>query len=201
MTAAGGAIHICGNISAATSPSTSRGAMYRRIMIVVDDRPVSRCAAREGIALAKANDADVEFFTVMPRLAPAISDLPSLATVSPPELELAVRAAADELLGRMVALAEREGVMARASRGHEDDGVSAIVEAAERRRCDLIVVASEGRNAVMRLFVESLVPALITASPVPLLICKQPPVQRAEGGGVVTASATRAADGRRKGSE
>jgi len=172
--------------------------MYRRIMVVVDDRPVSQRAVREGIALAKVHGADIEFFTVLPRVAMPIADMPSIVTMAAPEVEEAMHAAAEELLARIVALAEREGVMARASTGVEEDGVAGIVAVATRRRCELIVAASEGRNAVMRLFVESLIPALITASPVPLLICKQPPAARGEGAEHDMASSTRARGARRR---
>jgi len=51
---------------------------------------------------------------------------------------------------------------------------------------------------VMRLFVESLIPALITASPVPVLICKQPPAARGEGAELDMASSTRARGARRR---
>jgi fructose/tagatose bisphosphate aldolase len=56
--------------------------------------------------------------------------------------------------------------------GGAEDDAKAIVTAAQKRRCDLIVVGSEGRNAVLRLMMGSVIPGLITAAPVPVLICK-----------------------------
>lgn len=148
--------------------------MFRRIMVVVDDRPVSRHAVRQGIALARIHDAEIEFFVIMPRLVATPSDVPAVTTVSSLEVEQAMHHAADELLVRLARMAEREGVMAHGCKGREEDGVSGVIAAVGRRRCGLIVAASSGRNAVMRLFVERLIPGLITASPVPLLICKEP---------------------------
>ena len=168
--------------------------MYRRIMIVVDGRPASRYAVQEGIGLASAHGADIEFFTLMPRLVASVADPPSLAAASSPELEQRMRRVADEWLGQMVAQADREGVMARASQGREEDGAAGVVEAAGRRRCELIVVASEGHNAIMRLFLESLIPTLITASPVPVLICKPPSPQRAGGSRSAGAASARSRD-------
>jgi nucleotide-binding universal stress UspA family protein len=162
--------------------------LYKRIMVVVDDRPVSQYAVNEGVALARIHEAEIEFLALMPRIAATPSDLPSAAAVAPPEVEQAMRRAADELLGRMVSAAEREGVMARGSKGHEEDGAGGVVAAALRRRCELIVAASAGRNAVMRLFVESLIPGLITASPLPLLICKEPREAHTEADGAATGS-------------
>ena len=40
-------------------------------------------------------------------------------------------------------------------------------------QCDLIVVASTGSNAVMRLLTGSVIPGLITHSRVPVLVCRQ----------------------------
>ena len=39
-----------------------------------------------------------------------------------------------------------------------------------RHHCDLIVVATEGRNAVMRILLGSVLPGLITAATVPVLV-------------------------------
>lgn len=168
--------------------------MFRRIMVVVDDRPVSQCAVRQGIALARVHDAEIEFFVIMPRLLTAPSDVSTGAAVSPPEVEQAIHDAADGLLVRLVGMAEREGVMAHGSKGREEDGVSGVVTAAGRRRCGLIVAASAGRNAVVRLFAERLIPGLITASPVPLLICKESRDSQLECAGVaMTASRRRGA--------
>ena len=157
--------------------------MYRRIMVVVDDRPVSQHAVRQGIGLARIHDAEIEFFAIMPRLLATLSDPPGVSDVLSPEVEQAAHQAADELLVRLARMAERQGVMGYGSKGREEDGVSGVVAAAVRRRCDLIVAASSGRNAVMRLFVERLIPGLITASPVPLLICKEPRDSQFEAAG------------------
>ena len=46
----------------------------------------------------------------------------------------------------------------------------AASQAAVRHHCDLIVVATEGRNAVMRILSGSVLPGLITAATVPVLV-------------------------------
>ena len=165
--------------------------MFRRIMVVVDDRPISQHAVSQGIALARIHDAEIEFFAIMPRLVATLSDVPAVAAVPSPEVEQAMHHAADELLVRLARMAEREGVMAHGTKGREEDGVSGVIAAAGRRRCGLIVAASSGRNAVMRLFVERLIPGLITASPVPLLICKEPRDSQFENAGAALAASPR----------
>lgn len=41
--------------------------MCKRILIVVDPRPVARAAVAEGVLAAQAHGAELVFFTVMPR--------------------------------------------------------------------------------------------------------------------------------------
>ena len=64
--------------------------------------------------------------------------------------------------------------MSKSVTGSGEDDARVIVEAARKRRCDLIVVASEGRNALLRLLTGSVIPGVITASPVPVMVCKAP---------------------------
>lgn len=147
--------------------------MYRRIMVVVDDRPGAAAAILEGTALAQAHAAEVLFFFLLRSPALAISGSPPLPVPAPAEVDAAVRAHADRVLAAAEDFAERAGVMSRSATGHGDDGVRCIVDAAQRRRCDLIAATAEDRNAVVRLLSGSLVPGLITCSPVPVLVCKE----------------------------
>lgn len=48
-----------------------------------------------------------------------------------------------------------------------------VAEVAVKRQCDLIVVESESKNAVLRLIGGSIVPGLITHATVPVLVCKE----------------------------
>ncbi len=147
--------------------------MYRRIMIVVDQRPVAQAAVTEGLALARTQDATVIFFTAMPLYPMPLADVPPFVVVPPKEYQQAADEEADKLLCAAAARAVKSGVRARVVKGAGEDPAQSIVEAARRRRCELIVVASQGRNALLRLLTGSVIPALITASPIPVLICKQ----------------------------
>jgi nucleotide-binding universal stress UspA family protein len=151
--------------------------MYKRIMVVVDTRPVARAAVLEGIALAKAHRAEMVFFSVLPRYLVPMADMPMFADVSPKQFEREAKASADRLLTSATAMAHKAGIHSRAATGLGEDPAKVIVEAARRRRCDLIVVASEGRNALLRLLTGSVIPGLITEAPMPVLVCKQRPAK------------------------
>ena len=146
--------------------------MYKRILIVVDPRPVARAAVTEGVLAAQAHGAELVFFTVMPRYSVPVTDAPPFVLESPQDFQLAAKANADRLLAAAAVAADRAGLKSRCEIGSGEDDARCIVEAARKYRCDLIVVASEGRNALMRMLLGSVIPGLITSSPVPVLVCK-----------------------------
>lgn len=146
--------------------------MFKRILIVVDARPVSRAAIEDGLTLAAAQNAEVLFFSVLPRYSVPLSDAPPFAAMSPKQFMKEVKANAEHWHAEATLLAHKAGVVARSDTASGDDDAGCIVQAAEREHCDLIVVGSEGRNALLRLLAGSVIPGLITASPVPVMVCK-----------------------------
>lgn len=146
--------------------------MFKRVLIVVDQRAVSRAAVKEGTALAHSHDAEVVFLYVLPRFSVPVADMPPFLPTSPQEFHQAAKAGAEKVLKAATATAEKAGVLSRTAMVSGDDDARVIVEAARKRRCDLIVLASEGRNALLRLLTGSVIPGVITASPLPVLVCK-----------------------------
>lgn len=146
--------------------------MYKRIMIVVDDAPVAQAAVREGTALAAAHGAEAFYFGLPPDLPASSVDAAGFGEAASYELVQAAVARTEDLLAKAMSGAERAGVFAHRICSKARVGARAVAEAAQRRRCDLIVVATDERNAVMRLLNGSLVPGLITSSPVPVLVCR-----------------------------
>lgn len=146
--------------------------MYKRILIVVDQREESRAALNEGLRLASSRDGEVTFLTALPRFPLPLADAPYHDAGTRHDFDLAAKANADKLLAAARVAADKAQVMSRGIAWSGEDDVAGIVETAQRHRCELIVVASEGRNAVMRLLTGSVIPGLITASPIPVLVCK-----------------------------
>ncbi len=146
--------------------------MYKRILIIVDQRPVTRAAVKEGVALAAAHDAEVLFFHVLPRYTVPMADMPPFAAVSPQDFHRSAMTLADKHLSTAQTTADKAGVVSQRATGSGEDDARCIVDAARKRRCDLIVAASEGRNALLRLLTGSVIPGLITSSLVPVLVVK-----------------------------
>ena len=101
------------------------------------------------------------------------ADFATFGAVAPEDFHQAAVARTEELLDEAMVHAEGAGVLAHRFSSQPNADARSVVESARRRRCDLIVVGADNHNAVVRLLNGSLLPGLITASTVPLLICKQ----------------------------
>lgn len=145
--------------------------MYKHILIPTDGSPLSEDAIRQGLALAKALDAKVTVLTVMPPF--------HLFALEP----LAVTDTREQYDKDVVTLMERRLVFPREAAkttgvAYEDVHVlsehpwAAIVEAAQSRGCDLIVMASHGRKGVSGLVLGSETVKVLTHSKIPTLVCR-----------------------------
>jgi nucleotide-binding universal stress UspA family protein len=122
------------------------------------------------LGLAQARGAELVLFSPLPHYQVPLADVPPAASVSPEQFDREAQTAARALLQAAVRQAEAAGVMSHAVLGAGEDRVQAIIDTAERRRCELIVAGSDGSNAVLRLITGNVLPGLITASPLPLLV-------------------------------
>lgn len=147
--------------------------MYRRILIVVDGEPASRVAVSEGVALARVHRAEVLLFALLPHYVMPATEYPVVGLPTPDEFLRHAASNAERLLAAAKATADEAGVHSASAIGSGPDDAECVVEAVRKHRCGLIVVASTGRNAVMRLLSGSVIPGLITRSKVPVLIVRR----------------------------
>lgn len=157
--------------------------MLKRILIVVEPHLKATPAIRMAAALARAGHAEVLFYSGPPRPRPPLADLPDPQTAAlwadlddaNEQKQVLVAEALDEM--------ERTGLMSRSVAGAVGDPVRSVVDVALTQRCDLIMVASEGSNAVVRLLTGNIIPGLITASPLPVIVCGPDPSPKDDGAG------------------
>jgi nucleotide-binding universal stress UspA family protein len=155
-----------------------RRKMYKKILILIDDQPSSLSGVRQGVKLAAAMRSNVQFLYLLPAYSfPVVGihadALSAYEGTSSQLFERQSREAATATLKWAVEIATTFGVQGKRSTAM--GGVTAvdIVETAIAKRCGLIVVASTGKNAVMRLISGSIIPSLITVSKIPVLVCPQ----------------------------
>ncbi|APW43545.1 universal stress protein [Rhodoferax saidenbachensis] len=151
--------------------------MYRKILVLVDNRQVTQSAIDQAIGLAQVHRADIFFFSVLPNYVyPAVDMLP-VADMSADDFRAQASEEASRMLSAASAWAERCGVHNHRAMGAGADGAHCVAEAAVKRHCDLIVVGTEEQNAVVRLLSGSIVPGLISAATVPVLVCRERPIR------------------------
>ena len=151
--------------------------MVRKILVVVDDRPVTQSAIDQAIEMAQTHRADIFFFCVLPHYDyPAVDMLP-VADVSAEAFQAKAAEEASRLLAAASAWAERCGVHSHRASSTAGDAAHAVADAAVKRLCDLIVVGTEEHNAVVRLLSGSIVPGLISKATVPVLVCRERPLR------------------------
>lgn len=146
--------------------------MCKKILVVVDDNAPSQSAVRLGIEMAQAHRAALLLFHVLPKFEVMGLDVLDSFGASSQEFESKAREKGAFLLASACALAESEGVQSFRAMGCAEDDAKCVADAAASHHCDLIVVGTEGRNALVRLLTGSIVPGLITAASVPVIVCK-----------------------------
>jgi nucleotide-binding universal stress UspA family protein len=144
--------------------------MYQHILIATDGSELAQKAVETGLGLAKAHRARATAITASEPWSITRSAAGELA-VAFDAYEQAAASAAVKILAAVRKLANRLDVECATVhvKGHPADG---ILQAADARECDLIVMASNGRRGLSRLVLGSQAARVLTHSAVPVLICK-----------------------------
>ncbi len=145
--------------------------MYRHIMIPTDGSELSKSAISAGVALARALQAKVTGITVSTPFHVFTLE-PMMVTDTPAQYEADCEALATKYLAVVQAEAMRAGVPYEVAHVVHDEPYRAIIETAESRGCDLIVMASHGRKGVAALVLGSETTKVLTHSKIPVLVCR-----------------------------
>ena len=164
--------------------------MYKKILVVVDDRVVTQSAIRQAIEMAQGFRADVHFFYVLPSLEGIGFDIPVATNIPNVDTQKTLVAHAQGMLAAACELAEQAGIHCLSAVGFSADAAQCVADAARRKHCNLIVVGTEEKNAVLRILTGSIVPRLISVASVPVLVCRE--AGSASGHGRRTAVSIRA---------
>ena len=145
--------------------------MYKKILVLVDDRFVSQLAIAQAIHMAQIHHAELVFYYLLPRYDFTTFDMLAPVALTPEEFQSKASDQGQTLLNAASQLAERVGVQSFRAMGTASDDSKGVCDIAKLRHCDLIIVGADGQNAVMRILSGSIIPGLITAATVPILIC------------------------------
>lgn len=147
--------------------------MYQRILVATDGSTLSKKAVSSAIELAALADAELVALKVIPRYPQSYFEgglALQAAEISRVETQWAEdgQAIVDDV--QKAALAK--GVKAKAITVKSDLVSDAIIAAAKKHKCDLIVMASHGRRGIKRLLLGSETQQVLTHSHIPVLVLR-----------------------------
>ena len=149
--------------------------MFKHILVPVDGSPAALAAMKTAARFAKEQKGRVTAFWAGPNWEPNLyaygaAPIPA-GYVSPEQHSAHVRAAARRYLGAAKKIAEAEGARCGTEFVEANIPYQAIVRAARRLGCDLIVMASHTRGAA-RALLGSQTSKVLAHAPVPVMVVR-----------------------------
>jgi nucleotide-binding universal stress UspA family protein len=145
--------------------------MYKHILIPTDGSPLARSGIEAGINLAQKLGARVTGFYAAPPATPLeYKGMFPVGYGDPVERAQAIEKAAKQHLAAIEKAAKAAGVVCKVEHVTDDYPADAIVTAARRNKCDLIVMASHGRSGFRASMLGSQTQKVLAQSKVPVLV-------------------------------
>ncbi|WCM91845.1 universal stress protein [Acidovorax sp. NCPPB 2350] len=146
---------------------------YQRILIATDGSDLSAKAVGHGISLARLSGGSVVALKVVPRYPRSYFEGGSpVDAAEARRIESQWAAQAQGLVDGIKQQGAAQGVKVKAVVAKSDLVAEAIIAAAAKHQCDLIVMASHGRKGLKRLLLGSETQHVLTHSQVPVLVLR-----------------------------
>ncbi|MDB5903609.1 MAG: sulfate transporter [Betaproteobacteria bacterium] len=148
--------------------------MFKHILLPTDGSKLSDRAIQRGIELAESLGARVTSLHVIPEfriMADESFVLPNTVDIKR-RYEKESKARAQKLLDRIGERARAAGVKYEGVAVTGDVPYEQIIEAAKKRKCDLILMASHGRRGLSGLLLGSETSKVLTHSKIPVLVVR-----------------------------
>jgi nucleotide-binding universal stress UspA family protein len=147
--------------------------MYQRILVATDGSKLSKKAVTSAIDLAALCGAELVALKVVPRYPQSYFE--GGMALQPAEVQKVEKQWADEGQATVDAVkksASAKGVTTKAITVKSDVVSDALLSAAKKHQCDLIIMASHGRKGIKRLLLGSETQHVLTHATIPVLILK-----------------------------
>ncbi|MFM1979992.1 MAG: hypothetical protein RLZ68_1257 [Pseudomonadota bacterium] len=147
--------------------------MYQRILVATDGTKLSKKAVSTAIDLAAVCGAELVALKVVPRYPQSYFEGGIALQASDVQLvEKKWTEEAQAIVDSVKKAATTKGVATKALVVKSDVVSDALLAAAKKHDCDLIVMASHGRKGIKRLLLGSETQHVLTHAPIPVLILK-----------------------------
>jgi len=143
--------------------------LFKNILVATDGSDLAAKAVEQGIVFAKEIGAKITAVTVTEPFH-LLSVAPSQLEYTPLEFKKHAEAHAEKVLGVVSGAAKAAGVACETLHVEHKHVYQAIIDAAEARRRDLIVMASHGRRGVSAVVLGSETVKVLTHSKIPVLV-------------------------------
>jgi len=143
--------------------------MYTNILIPTDGSELAVKAVRHGIALAQKIGAKVTALTVSPPFHTFTTDTQMIED-TPAQYQTRMRDHAQKTLGAIASAAQTAGVACEIVHVEHEHPYQAIIDTAEAKGCDLIVMASHGRRGIAAIVLGSETVKVLTHCKIPVLV-------------------------------
>jgi nucleotide-binding universal stress UspA family protein len=143
--------------------------MFKHILLPTDGSPLSEAAVEKGIDFAKSIHARVTGLCVVPKEYPSYYEAEIPGSFRE-QAEAECKANAKVHLSALRKVAQGAEVACDVAMETTDQPYEAIVNVAEQKGCDLIMMASHGRRGVGALLIGSETQKVLTHSKIPVLV-------------------------------
>ncbi|EXI69828.1 MAG: Universal stress protein family protein [Candidatus Accumulibacter adjunctus] len=145
--------------------------MFKNILIPTDGSEVSRRAIKAGVRLAQSLGAKVTGYYAIPFLHPSTfgdGELMNKEMVT--KLDRLARTTGQKYLDEIAEAAKEAGVEYAGLITKPAITYEGITDAAKKRRCDAIFIASRGRSEIKKLLLGSVTQKVLSHSRVPVIV-------------------------------
>jgi nucleotide-binding universal stress UspA family protein len=150
--------------------TTKERTMYSNILIPTDGSELAGKAVQHGIALAKRIGAKVTVLTVLPPFHIFTTETQMLED-TPAQYKVRMHEHAEKTLGAVADAAQAAGVACEMVQVEHEHPYRAIIDTAESKGCNLIVMASHGRHGISAIVLGSETVKVLTHSKmIPVLV-------------------------------
>ena len=143
--------------------------MFKHILLATDGSRGSEKAIRKALELAKRTGAKVTGFYAIPKFH-VFTYRTEMLEDTRKQYARDSRARAEQYLAVIDKAAKKTGISCETVYATSDHPYEAIIRTAQRKRCDLIAMASHGRKGVQGLLLGSETQKVLTHSKIPVLV-------------------------------
>lgn len=145
--------------------------MFKRILIPTDGSALSRKAVKAGVRLAKQTKAKIVAYYALEMFQPYVyGDGTVIDTATLNAFERRAREQGEKYLAQVEKEAKAAGVGVEQLMTKPATPYQGIVDAARRKKCDVIFMASHGRGELATLILGSVTQKVLAHSKLPVLV-------------------------------